>query len=179
MASLTATENQSGQGGAVHLDDASFDGRSYFAGLMIMSGDMRICDNGESPADLYIGQGTALSVGPEGLGENTKIHVKLASGVLTNTVFGAYDYEGGNCDYVITYGDRSLHELEQVPQIAPEEEPQTEPTTEAPDTEEQEPQKNGALWVVLAGVGVVAIVVAILLIVLGKKKKSQHDRKDR
>jgi len=170
MAGLTATDNKSGKGGAVYLDKANFDGRSYFAGLMIMSGDMRICDN-KGPADMFIDEGTTVSVGSEGLGKDTKVCVTLASGVLTNTVFGAYDYEGGDCEYVITYGDRSLYELEQVEVPVREDEPETEPTVETPEEEEKKPM--GVLAAVVAGIGVLAVVVAILIFLIWKRRKSQ------
>ena len=87
---VTSTITFVGTGGAVYLDESGYDGRSYMAGVMIISGDMRICDNTPGIPDLFIGEGTTVCVGTQGLTENTRMEVTLASGLLTDTIFGAW-----------------------------------------------------------------------------------------
>ena len=104
-------------------------------------------------------EGTAAGVTAEGFGKNTKIAVQLHSGVLTNSILGKYDYEGGDLHYVLTYGDRSL----------------TEPEYVAPAESQQEqtaPVETGDV-LLYAGIGVVALAaIAGAVLLLLKKKKS-------
>ncbi len=167
MESLEAASNTSGTGGAVYLDESGYDGRSYMAGVMIISGDMRICDNTPGIPDLFIGEGTTVCVGTLGLTENTRMEVALASGLLTDTIFGAYDYEGGNLIYTVTSGDRSLREPEGLPVEETPEKP-TEPMEEIP-----EERNNGILYIVLGAATVV--VIAVLVIVLLCKRKTKGE----
>ena len=44
----------------------------------------------------------------QGLGDNAKVGVTLASGTLTKTVFGSYNFEGKDNTYTLTKGDASL-----------------------------------------------------------------------
>jgi len=169
MHNLEVTGNDSGSGYAVYIDRGEFDGRSYVLSLIKMTGDIRICDNHGDKADMFIGKDAKINVGMEGLGKNTLINVDLEYGVLTNTIIGAYNYEGGNLKYVVTYGDRSLTDLEPIPveETQPEE---TQPATE-PALEEIKPGTSLILPVAL-GVAALAIVVAIVLILLMKRKKN-------
>jgi hypothetical protein len=111
-------------------------------------------------------EGTAAGVSLQGFGKNTNIKIQLHSGVLTNTILGAYNYEGGDLHYTITYGDRSL----------------VDPEYEGPSnvgTEEQTQQKtNGNIWL-YAGVGVfgLAVIAAVVLLILKKKKSPAGEQK--
>ena len=172
MHAVTATGNTSGgEGYAIYLADSDYDGHSYFAGVMKMSGDMQIVDN--HGGDLYLGKQVPVILDGEGLGQNAKIHVNLHSGLLTQWVWGTYNYEGGNCDYIITYGERSVNEPEYA---APEtENPETEPSEEATETptegEQEAPKSNIGL---IAGIGAVVAVVAaaaIVIVLAATKKK--------
>ena len=104
-----------------------------------------------------------MNVDGKGLAEGTKINVNLQSGLLTRTVIGAYDYEGGNLEYVITAGDRSVTD----PELLPE--------TETPVEEEIQQQEsgndNGLLIPVLVGCGVLVLILILILLLLRKKKR--------
>ena len=129
-----------------------------------MSGDMLITDN--SGGDLYLDKTTTLSVSSAGLGKNTKIGVTLDSGLLTQRVFGSYDYEGGNQVYTITYGDRSLTD--------PEYDPSMVVKQEAPEqtTAQQQKEESTDTWLYV-GIGAVAVVlIALVVLFVLKKKKS-------
>ena len=119
--------------------------------------------------DLYIGARTAIGVAAEGFGADTLIKVQLESGVLTNTLMGEYDYEGGNLIYTVTPGSRSLTEPETP---APAEET-VDPTEGTEGTNAAEPKaENVALY---AGVGAFAVVIAaaaVIVILVSKKKKA-------
>ncbi len=163
MHSVTATGNTSGgTGHAVYLDAAEYDGHSYFVGLIKMSGDMRILDN--TSKDMFLANQVAITVGHQGLGHNTQIGVELDSGVLTDRILGAYDYEGGNCVYTITYGDRSLTDPEEVP------------VTQAP-ADQKKPDKNTnsdtLTWIILGALVLIAAFAAVVIAVAAKKAKSK------
>lgn len=170
MHNLEVTNNDSGSGYAVYIDRGEFDGRSYVLSLIKMTGDIRI--HGNHSTDMFIGKDAKINVGLEGLGKNTLINVDLEHGVLTNTIIGAYNYEGGNQKYVVTYGDRSLTDLEPIPveETQPEE---TQPATE-PAEVEVKPGTPVILPVVL-GVAVLAIIAAIVLILLKRKKNGKKN----
>lgn len=172
MHSVTATGNQSGgEGYAVYLADSDYDGHSYFAGVMKMSGDMQIVDN--KGGDLYLGEKVPVIIDGEGLGQNTKIHVNLHSGLLTQWVWGSYNYEGGNCDYIITYGERSVTEpeyAEKVPEI-PVEDPSGEPTETPTEGEQEQPKGNTGLFVGIGAVVAVIAAAAVIIVLAAKKKK--------
>jgi len=108
-------------------------------------------------------EGTAAGVTAEGFGKNTKIQVQLHSGVLTNTILGQYNYEGGDLVYTITYGDRSLTDPEYV---APAEGIDTEQTTQT----ETEDGGNTLLYVAVGAVAL--LVLAAVVLILYKKKKA-------
>jgi len=158
---VTATGNTSGgEGYAAWYDYSVFDGHSYFVGVHKISGDIIIKDN--EGGDVYFGQEVAMSVGYEGLGEKTHINVTLDSGVLTNRLYGEYDYEGGDQVYTVTYGSRSLTE------------PEYDETIAKSQSEEAsaDPAANTDI-LLYAGIGVVALAaIAAVALVIAKKKKA-------
>ena len=83
--------------------------------------------------------------------------MQLSGGILTNTILGAYDYEGGDLDYTVTYGTRSV----------------TEPEYEAPLTEaaadEMKPGSSD-VWLYV-GIGAAALAAIGGILLLMKKKK--------
>ena len=175
MHSVTATGNKSGgEGYAVYLDDSDYDGHSYMAAVIRISGNMKIHDN--PGGDLYLGEKTGMLIGDELLGEDTKMVVTLHSGLLTQLVWGAYNYEGGNQQYTITYGDRSMTD----PEIPTEtDEPVEDPTqqggqnVEGPTDGQQknEPKGKTGLIVGIAAVAAVIVAAAVILVAAASKKK--------
>ena len=159
MHDVEATGNQSGGAGfAVYLSDSDFDGYSYVAGLMKMSGSMKISDN--QGGDLYLGKETAIVIGEDGLAQDAHIELVMHSGLLTDWVWGAYDYEGGDLKYTITAGDRSLTEPEQ----------KDPPATD----EEAKPGKEISGDVLLyAGIGIIAVAVLAAVLLILKKKSGK------
>ena len=163
MHNITATGNQSGgEGFAVYLADGDYDGQTFFYGLMKISGDMIICDN--RGGDLYLGETTPMVVGEKGLGKDTKIQLTLHSGYLTQWVWGSYNYEGGDRNYTITYGDRSLTDPEEIPET----QQNMQSGTDAGE---------GGNTVLYVGVGVfaAAVIAALVLILLKKNKKTAKE----
>lgn len=156
MNGITATGNISDTDGfAVYLADVLYDGHSFATGVMQLGGDTIVKDN--DGGDMYLGETTAVAVLESGLGEKTEIHVTLASGLLTNKIYGAYHYEGGNQVYTITYGDRSL----------------TEPEYDQALAQQGKDAKVGdTLLYVGVGVFVLAIAAVAVLLALKKKKKT-------
>jgi len=155
--SVEATGNQSGGAGfAVYIGDSDYDGHSYVAGLHKMSGSMRILDN--QNGDLYLGKETAVVIPEEGLSQDAEIRLTMHSGLLTDWVWGSYNYEGGDLQYTITYGDRSMTDPEQkAPPAAAE-------AQDGADT-------AGNNWILYVAVGGIAVLLlAAVLVVLGKKK---------
>ena len=53
-----------------------------------------------------------MGITKDGYGPKTYMGVTLDTGLLTQRVDGAYNYEGGDLKYVLTYGDRSLTDPE-------------------------------------------------------------------
>lgn len=156
---LLVTGNKTEEGAAVYFVKNNYDGESKQQGNYIMCGDVIIKDNEGTTSNLFIDEGTAIATTAEGFGRNTEIHVQLAKGVLTNTILAAYDYEGGNLIYTVTYGDRSLTEPEYEPPVAAETE------------EETAPQTNQNLWLYIAiGAFGLLAAAAVILVVLKKKK---------
>ena len=153
---VTATGNTSGgEGFAAWYDYSVFDGHSYFVGVHKISGDIIIKDN--QGDDIYLGQEVAMSVGYEGLGEKTHFGVTLDSGVLTNRLYGEYNYEGGNQVYTVTYGSRSFTE------------PEIDQTMKT--ASEEKPANVDVL--LYAGIGIVALAaIAAVVLVVAKKKKA-------
>ena len=174
MHSVTATGNQSGGDGyAVYLADSDYDGHSYFAGVMKMSGNMQLVDN--KGGDLYLGEKVSVAIDGDGLTEGAKIHVNLHSGLLTQWVWGSYNYEGGNGDYMITYGERSVTEPEYAQEEIPEV-PTGEGTQEPPETptedEKESPKSNIGLIAGITAAIVVIAAAAVVIVAVSKKKKA-------
>ena len=157
---VTVTGNQAKEGAAVYLPVNEYDGESYQRAYHTFSGDIIIADNQGTQDDLYIGAGTAIGTTTEGLGKNTRIVLELETGILTNTLLAAYDYEGGDLHYTVTYGDRSTREPEY-------EQPKTEAAAQ-----EQEKTETGDI-LLYAGIGVIglAAIAGAVLLILKKKKK--------
>lgn len=157
MEDVTVTGNKGADGVyAVYLTASEYDGESYFKGLMKMGGDMIIRDN--DGGDMYLGEKNTVTVMGRGFGEKTHIGVTLDSGVLTQRVFGAYNYEGGDCVYTITYGDRSLTD------------PEIDASLLAAAQDAAENTQN--IWL-YAGVGVfVLAIAAVVVVILARKKKN-------
>ena len=171
MANVTATGNKSKNGtGAIYLADAAYDGQSYFKGLFKMSGDMIVTDN--EGGDLFLGKDVTVGTTAKGYGQNTKIGVTLDSGLLTQRIFGAYNYEGGNLNYVITYGDRSLTDPEIPEPVVEPTEPDASQTTEnqTEATNTQQGEDNTMLYAGIGGIAAVIILAAIVLVIVKKKK---------
>lgn len=104
------TGNQTQNGTAVHVT-------SIKAGQRKLGGDLQIHSNqGTMDADLYFSRGVVATGTQEGFGKNTRIRIQLYSGLVTDAVLAAYDYEGGNRVYTITYGNRSLTDREKEPE---------------------------------------------------------------
>lgn len=160
LESSTITGNKTQNGAAVYVAPARYDGHSYTNGTVKFGGDLQISDNEGTLDDLYMDEGTAAAVTREGFGENTRVCVQLHSGVLTNTILGKYDYEGGDLHYVLTYGDRSLTDLEHDAPAEEEAAPQPQQTAKETDT---------WLYAIIGVISTAAIVIVVLLIL--KKKK--------
>ena len=157
---VTVANNTSGgEGYAAWYDYSVFDGHSYFVGVHKISGNIIFKDN--QGGDMYFGQEVAMSIDYEGLGEDTVFGVTLDAGVLTNRLFGEYNYEGGNQVYTVTYGNRSVTDPEVDDTMVPE---QTQPT-------EQNQEKNADV-LLYVGIGLVALIVVAVAVILVKKKKA-------
>ena len=174
MESVTATGNKSGgEGYAVYLDDSDYDGFSYINGLMEMCGNMQIHDN--PGGDLYLGKQTCLSITDKGISEDAKVNVTLHSGLLTQLVWGEYNYEGGDLNYTITYGNRSIVDPE-IPTAEPEapvEDPgQSGDSVEDPTQgEKNEPKGKTGLYVGIGAVVAVIAAAAVIIVAAASKKK--------
>ena len=162
MADLIITGNTcQNDGHAVFLAAAAFDGQSYIRGLMKISGDLLITEN--EGGDLFLDKETTVGISSQGLGKNAKIGITLDSGLLTQRVFGSYHYEGGNCVYTITYGDRSLTEPEFDPNMV----------VMPPDTPAQQDKTAGTDTLLYVGIGVIAVaILGVAAWLFLKKKKS-------
>ena len=173
MENLTATGNTSGgEGYAVWLADSDYDGHSYIAGSMHMGGTMIIKDN--KNGDLYLGEQTTIAIPGGVIGENTHVNITLASGLLTQKVFGQYGYEGGDQVYTITYGDRSMTDPERLPQEEPEQTPTEAPTEAEPSTEEAD---DTMLYLAIAGIAALILLAAVVLVIVKKKKAGKAAEK--
>jgi hypothetical protein len=153
----TITGNKSAEGGAVYLTPGMYDGHSYTNGKVKLAGNLIIKDN-DCQSDLYIDEGRVCGTTAEGFGKDTEIHVTLHSGLITQAILAAYNYEGGEGNYVVTYGDKSMTQIE-------------------PGAEEnlvgktEKTQDGGDIWL-YAGIGVILLAAIAGGIFLVKKKKS-------
>ena len=165
---LNATGNNSKTGYAVYLEDSRFDGHSYATGVNKLGGDVIV--NGNEGGDLYMGENTTAAMLETGFGEKTNFNVTLHSGLLTNKLYGEYNYEGGDLNYTVTYGSRSLTEPEYAEPVQ-----ETEPDSQAqPGTEGTEPaqagEDNTMLYAGIGGIAGVLVLAAIVLVIVKKKK---------
>ena len=169
MDGLTVTGNTSGGAGyALYLEDSHYDGQSFVRGVLKMQGDMIVRDN--QGGDMYLGETGTISISGGYLGKNTYIHINLASGILTQQVLGFYDYEGGDQDYIITYGTRSMTEPERLADTP------TEPVEQPTEPADQKPVAKSKV-AIFAGIGggtLTAAAVVALVILLTKKKKPEQ-----
>lgn len=158
---VTVTGNTAGgEGYGIYLASVNYDGHSYQSGLMKMCGNVIIRDN--EGGDLYLGETTTIAGCAEGLGQDTYIHITLDSGVLTDRFYAAYNYDGENCDYIVTCGDRSLTD------------PEASPTASAEETGTQEDARSGMGDLLLyIGVGIFVAAILAVAVVLLKKKKAK------
>lgn len=158
---VTVSGNVAPEGGhAVFLADSEYDGQTYIRGLFKLHGDIIIRDN--QGGGLYFDNLVTAIVTGEGLMPKTYMEVSLDKGVLTNRLIGAYDYQGGDRVYTVTYGDRSLTQPEIDPELRQMKHEQVQ--TEADE------EKDTLLYVIIGVIGLAVIAGAALLI--GKKKKS-------
>lgn len=111
LKNVTATGNTAKANGyAVYLDEANYDGHTYYTGRKSMTGNMIIKDN--QGGEMYMAKGTALAVTGSGFGSDAYVMLTLDSGMVSQRVFGVYNYEGGDQVYVLTAGNRSVTDME-------------------------------------------------------------------
>lgn len=128
LESCCITGNRAGKGTAVYVAPATGVDRK-------MGGDLWIWGNtGTMKADLYLGKGVTVTGTDAGFGRNTRIRVQIYSGFLTDVFLAAYDYEGGNRVYTVTYGNRSLTD------------PEKETAVEETALPETKPEKAAGKW---------------------------------
>lgn len=172
LTNATVTNNVSQNGGyALYYADAEFDGFSYFRGLYKIGGQMIVKDN--QGGDLYLGEQTTMSVNAEGLTGESCINIKLASGLLTQRLYGAYDYEGSNCEYVVTAGNRSETDPEFDVSMLSQEEPVEEPTEVPTGEDEQKTDKKVSPVILIAGGAMAAVIAAAAIIIVAASKKKK------
>ena len=160
LVNCTVTGNTSGgEGYAVYFTAAEFDGHSYSTGHKKVGGDMIIKDN--NGGEMYLGEGSAVAVVEGPLGAKTYMEITLHSGVISEHLFGEYDYEGGDLEYIITAGNRSLTDPEKYEYY------------QAPVEETEDQTKSGSDVLLYAGIGVIGLAaIAAAVLVISKKKKS-------
>ena len=147
------------------MNDSNFDGQSYMASKNKLSGNTIIRDN--QGKNLYMGPDVVFAITGEGLGEEAYIELVLDSGVVTQRILGAFQYEGGNQEYTITYGTRSVTE------------PEHDPTLNEDQTARQEKEAAVAdVWLYVGIGAVVLAAIAAVVLILGKKKKSAPAEKN-
>ena len=161
VAAVLLTGNESaGELYALYFDASLYDGMTYYTGKKVLQGNIVLKNNVGGEA--YLGEGTVLAIPGEGLGADTYIPVTLHSGVISEHLFGEYDYEGGDLEYIITAGNRSITD------------PEFDPI-EATETQQQNDESSNILLYV--GIGVVALVaVAAILLILKKKKPASAEK---
>lgn len=173
MYNMTVTGNTSDGGYALYLADSEYDGESYFIGIFKLGGVMVVKDN--VGGDMYFGDQTAAAVDHMGLSEGTQMYITLHSGLLTQTLQGVYNYEGGDLQYIVTAGDRSVTDPEYDPQwndrFNPTEPEEPAQGDEEPDATEKK-TTSPLIWIMVGAGAVAAAVIAIICVVVAKKKKS-------
>ena len=169
------TGNSSGgMGYAVYMNDSNYDGHSYYANHNKLSGNTVIKDN--TGGDLWMGPDVVFAIVGYGLGEDAYIRLTMDSGVVTSRVLGAYHYEGGDQEYTLTYGDRSMTDPELLPveQEGPAED--TQPTTEPTDGNTGD-GGNPMLYVVIGAAVILLAAVAVVMTLVFKKKSANGGQK--
>jgi len=178
VTNATITGNTAPEYAGMYIASGDYDGESYYMGPYKMGGNMIIKDNNGKYTGLYIPKGGVISTVNGIYDKDTDIHVNLESGVLTNTIIGQYNYEGGNLVYDLSYGDKSITDPEPIP-VAEKETEAVEETTaaEGESTEETtaaETEESGSKGIMIAAIAVSAVAViggAIAIISNAKKKK--------
>ena len=174
---VNVTGNTSGSGYAVYMADSQYDGHSYFTSRNKLSGNVVIKDN--EGGNLFMGKDVVFVITADGLGQDTYMDLLLHSGTVTNRIFGAYNYEGGDLAYVVTAGDRSITDPEvYVEETQPE--PETTEGTEATQATEgtqEQGEDNTMLYVGIAGIGAVVVLAAAALVIVKKKKANKAESK--
>ena len=122
-----------------------------------MTGNIIVKDN--HGGEMYMAKGTALAVTGEGLGKEAYVVLKLDSGLLSQRVFGVYGYEGGNQEYVLTAGNRSLTDIE----------PADEPQVEKPI----EDNNNNRMYIGIIAFAVVAAAILVVVVAVQSKKRNK------
>lgn len=123
------TGNQTTKGTAVYVAPIG-------AGERKLGGDLQIHSNqGTMAGDLYFSKGVVATGTEAGFGRNTMIRIQLYSGFLTDALLAAYDYQGGNRVYTITYGSRSLTDPEKEPEKTQTARTESPATTAPPEKE--------------------------------------------
>ena len=175
LKSVTVTENKSASGGAaLYLAPSAYDGFSYFAGIIKMSGDMKV--SGNTGKDMYLGDKTVVVVPDEGLGDNALIEIELSDGLITNRIYGPYDYKGGDQKYTLTKGTLSMTDPEYDASAAPvpaeeeSSEAQTEPGSEA----SQDSGSSATPWLI-GGIAAGAVALAGAAVAIFKKKSKNDE----
>ena len=179
---LVATGNTStGTGGAVYITTAGYDGESYVTNLVKISGLVQVYDNVGNAPDFVLSEGAFATIGSEGLAEGSRINVILRAGLLTQTLFGNYDYEGGNLLYTVTPGTRSATDPEKLPDSTEPQPEQTEPTEQA-TTDATTPiggadgptaiLVSGSSIVLWSAIAIVVAAAAVVIPIVIKKKKN-------
>ena len=159
----------------MYITTASYDGESYVTNLVKISGLVQVYDNVGNAPDFVLSEGAFATIGSEGLAEGSRINVILRAGLLTQTLFGNYDYEGGDLIYTVTPGTRSATDPEKLPGS---ENPETQPTepsegTEAPTEPDQTENDRGVGgWIAALAALVVAAAAAVVIPLAIKKKKN-------
>ena len=157
----TITGNKASEGAAVYITPGMYDGHSYTNGKVRLAGDLIIKDNACPQADLYLDEGRICGTTAEGFGKDTEIHVTLHSGLITTSLIAAFDYEGGDGKYIVTYGDRSMTEIE----------PGAEGLVAKPLDQKDAKPAAGGDWLLYAGIGVIALAAIAAGVLVAKKKK--------
>lgn len=163
MTNTTITDNVAANNGyALYYADSEYDGMNYIRGLFKLGGDIIVKDN--QGGNAYFANHVTVVLAGQGFGPKTHMQITLDKGVLTNRLYGAYNYEGGDQVYTVTYGNRSL--------IEPEVDPELQ-VLEAQTADDQTQAKSTGDIVLYAGIGVVALAaIAGAVLLIGKKKKS-------
>ncbi len=186
LESTLITGNKTTDGTAVYVVPARDDANAQIR----LGGDLQIWGNkGTMKGDLYFSKGVIAYGTAAGFGKNTKIRIQIHSGFLTDVLLAAYNYEGGNRVYTVTYGNRSLTdpecaavENEEADEEKNEEETRGEagkaPVTDTAQADRDEVEKKPATDTVLyavLGVFILMVAAGMILLVLYQKKPKKTE----